>query len=127
MKFKNLEVWQLSYQLSCAIYHQTKDLRDWGYKDQITRSGLSVPSNIAEGEERDTTKEKIRFLYYAKGSLGELVTQLYIGVEAGFLDKKASLILVNEAKELAKIIGTMIKNKQSKIENDRNLRTEPRV
>jgi four helix bundle protein len=72
-------------------------------------------------------KKKIRFLYYAKGSLGELVTQLYIGVEAGFLDKKASLILVNEAKELAKIIGTMIKNKQSKIENDRNLRTEPRL
>jgi hypothetical protein len=48
-------------------------------------------------------------------------------MEAGFLDKKASLILVNEAKELAKIIGTMIKNKQSKIKNDRNLRTEPRI
>ncbi|MGP1719216.1 four helix bundle protein [Shewanella frigidimarina] len=127
MRFEQLDVWKRASRLSCEIYKLTEKVDNWGFKDQITRSGLSVPSNIAEGEERDTTKEKIRFLYYAKGSLGELVTQLYIGVEAGFLDKKASLILVNEAKELAKIIGTMIKNKQSKIENDRNLRTEPRV
>ena len=52
MKFQKLEVWQLSYQLSCSIYIETKELRDWGFKDQITRSGLSVPSNIAEGIER---------------------------------------------------------------------------
>jgi four helix bundle protein len=127
MRFEQLDVWKRASRLSCEIYKLADKVNNWGFKDQITRSGLSVPSNIAEGEERDTTKEKIRFLYYAKGSLGELVTQLYIGVEAGFLDKKASLILVNEAKELAKIIGTMIKNKQSKIKNDRNLRTEPRI
>jgi four helix bundle protein len=127
MRFEQLDVWKRASRLSCEIYKLADKVNNWGFKDQITRSGLSVPSNIAEGEERDTTKEKIRFLYYAKGSLGELVTQLYIGMEAGFLDKKASLILVNEAKELAKIIGTMIKNKQSKIKNDRNLRTEPRI
>jgi four helix bundle protein len=86
MKFKNLEVWQLSYQLSCAIYHQTKDLRDWGYKDQITRSGLSVPSNIAEGIERQTNKEQIQFMYIARGSLAELMTQLMIGRDINYLD-----------------------------------------
>ncbi|MBB1363395.1 four helix bundle protein [Shewanella sp. SR44-4] len=127
MRFEQLDVWKRASRLSCEIYKLTEKVDNWGFKDQITRSGLSVPSNIAEGEERDTTKEKIRFLYYAKGSLGELVTQLYIGVEAGFLDKKTSLMLVNEAKELAKIIGTMIKNKQSKIKDARKLRTEPRV
>jgi four helix bundle protein len=127
MRFEQLDVWKRASRLSCEIYKLTEKVDNWGFKDQITRSGLSVPSNIAEGEERDTTKEKIRFLYYAKGSLGELVTQLYIGVEAGFLDKKTSLMLVNEAKELAKIIGTMIKNKQSKIKDARKLRTEPRA
>jgi four helix bundle protein len=127
MRFEQLDVWKRASRLSCEIYKLTEKVDNWGFKDQITRSGLSVPSNIAEGEERDTTKEKIRFLYYAKGSLGELVTQLYIGIEAGFLDKKTSLMLVNEAKELAKIIGTMIKNKQSKIKDARKLRTEPRV
>ncbi|WP_350978579.1 four helix bundle protein [Shewanella sp. AC34-MNA-CIBAN-0136] len=127
MRFEQLDVWKRASRLSCEIYKLTEKVDNWGFKDQITRSGLSVPSNIAEGEERDTTKEKIRFLYYAKGSLGELVTQLYIGVEAGFLDKKTSIMLVNEAKELAKIIGTMIKNKQSKIKDARKLRTEPRV
>ncbi|WP_351019458.1 four helix bundle protein [Shewanella sp. AC91-MNA-CIBAN-0169] len=86
MKIKNLEVWQLSYQLSCAIYHQTKDLRDWGYKDQITRSGLSVPSNIAEGIERQSNKEQIQFMYIARGSLAELMTQLMIGRDINYPD-----------------------------------------
>lgn len=85
-----------------------------GFKDQITRSGLSVPSNIAEGEERETLKDQIRFLYYAKGSLGELVTQLYIGIEVGYLAKEPALLMVQEAKELAKILGAIIKQKQSK-------------
>ena len=58
MKFQTLEVWQLSYQISCSIYLETKGLRDWGFKDQITRSGLSVPSNIAEGIERQGAKEQ---------------------------------------------------------------------
>lgn len=118
MKFQKLEVWQLSFQLSCSIYKETKELRDWGFKDQITRSGLSVPSNIAEGEERETAKEKIRFLYYAKGSLGELVTQLYIGIEIGYLEKHSSMEMVKEAKELAKILGSLIKNKESQIRED---------
>ncbi|MCJ8305292.1 MAG: four helix bundle protein [Shewanella sp.] len=84
----------------------------------MTRSGLSVPSNIAEGEERETAKEKIRFLYYAKGSLGELVTQLYIGIEIGYLEKNSSMEMVKEAKELAKILGSLIKNKESQIRED---------
>jgi four helix bundle protein len=118
MRFEQLDVWKRASRLSCDIYKITEKVDNWGFKDQITRSGLSVPSNIAEGEERDTTKEKIRFLYYAKGSLGELVTQLYIGIEIGYLERQHSLKLVNEAKELAKIIGTMIKNKQSTIKED---------
>ncbi|MEK7796624.1 MAG: four helix bundle protein, partial [Pseudomonadota bacterium] len=62
--------------------------RDYDYKDQVTRSGLSVPSNIAEGYERDSDRELARFLRIAKGSCGELRTQLYIGLEAGFIDSR---------------------------------------
>ena len=58
------------------------DLRDFGFRDQITRAGLSVPSNIiAEGYERDSNKEVANFLNYAKGSAGELRTQIYIGMK----------------------------------------------
>ena len=61
MKFQKLEVWQLSYELSSSIYIATKDLRDWGFRDQITRSGLSVPSNIAD-KSAGATFERCDFL-----------------------------------------------------------------
>jgi four helix bundle protein len=115
MRFEKLDVWKRASRLSCDIYQQTESINNWGFKDQITRSGLSVPSNIAEGEERETLKEKIRFLYYAKGSLGELVTQLYIGIEIGYLNKESSMKMIKEAKELAKILGSLIKIKESQI------------
>ena len=118
MRFEQLDVWKRASRLACEVYKATESINNWGFKDQITRSGLSVPSNIAEGEERETAKEKIRFLYYAKGSLGELVTQLYIGIEIGYLEKNSSMEMVKEAKELAKILGAMIKNKESKIKEE---------
>ncbi|MGI2143084.1 four helix bundle protein [Shewanella frigidimarina] len=113
MKFKNLEVWQLSYQLSCAIYHQTKDLRDWGYKDQITRSGLSVPSNIAEGIERQSNKEQIQFMYIARGSLAELMTQLMIGRDINYLDPE----FVEQQLQQANKISAMLTGLIHKIKN----------
>ncbi|GGB60425.1 four helix bundle protein [Shewanella inventionis] len=119
MRFEQLEVWKRASRLSCDIYKLTESVSNWGFKDQITRSGLSVPSNIAEGEERETLKENIRFLYYAKGSLGELVTQLYIGAEIEYIDKKMAMSMVKEAKELAKILGTLIRQKQTKLKEDR--------
>jgi four helix bundle protein len=57
-------------------------------------------------------------LYYAKGSLGELVTQLYIGIEIGYLNKESSMKMIKEAKELAKILGSLIKNKESQIKEE---------
>ena len=51
MKFEDLKVWRKAARLSAEIYKKLKDLKDFGFKDQITRSGLSVPGNIAEGFE----------------------------------------------------------------------------
>ncbi len=72
MRFEKLSVWKRASRLSCDVYRASRAseaIPNWGFKDQITRSSLSVPSNIAEGEERETPKEKIRFLYYAKALL----------------------------------------------------------
>lgn len=85
MSFEDLDVWKRSTQRSILLYQQTKELRDLGFRDQFTRSGLSVPSNIAEGFERDSDAEIARFLTIAKGSAGELRTQILIDIEAGFL------------------------------------------
>ena len=85
MKFEDLEVWKRAARLSADIYRQLLNLKDYGFKDQITRSGLSVPSNIAEGFERESQKENIAFLSYAKGSCGELRCQTYIGMDITLL------------------------------------------
>ncbi|WP_339067872.1 four helix bundle protein [Teredinibacter turnerae] len=74
MKFKKLDVWKESARLCVEVYKNLGTLRDYGFRDQITRSALSIPSNIAEGEERESLKESIRFLNIAKGSTAELIT-----------------------------------------------------
>ena len=87
MRFEDLDVWKKSTKLSAEIYKTLRNLKDYGFKDQITRSGLSIPSNIAEGFERVSQKECISFLSYAKGSCGELRTQIYIGMEIGYIEE----------------------------------------
>ena len=114
MSFEDLDVWKRSARLSATLYQQTKDLRDFGFRDQLTRSGLSIPSNIAEGYERDSDAEIARFLTIAKGSAGELRTQILIGIEAGFLNKSDALIWADEAKQLGRILGALIKRHKQK-------------
>lgn len=114
MKFEDLDVWKRSARLSATLYQKTKDLRDFGFRDQLTRSGLSIPSNIAEGYERDSSAEKARFLTIAKGSAGELMTQIHIGIEADYIDRSTGLAWIDEVKQLAKMLGALIKRWKSK-------------
>lgn len=109
MSFEDLDVWKRSARLSVTLYQQTKDLRDFGFRDQLTRSGLSIPSNIAEGFERDSDPEIARFLTIAKGSAGELRTQILIGIEAGFLDRTDGLQWADEAQQLSRMLAALIK------------------
>ncbi len=78
MDFETLIVWQRSKCLAVRIYRKFARCGGFGFKDQITRSALSVPSNIAEGMERCGAKEKVHFLWVAKASCGELRTQILI-------------------------------------------------
>ncbi|WP_082820296.1 four helix bundle protein [Desulfuromonas sp. DDH964] len=87
-RFENLEVWRRAARLSADLYRELRDLRDFGFKDQVTRSGLSIPSNIAEGIERSLPADCIKFLRYAKGSCGELRTQVYIGMEIDYIQRE---------------------------------------
>lgn len=108
MSYEDLDVWKRSARLSATLYQSTKELRDFGFRDQLTRSGLSIPSNIAEGYERDSDAEIARFLTIAKGSSGELRTQILIGIEAGYLEREKALTWADGAKQLGKILGALI-------------------
>ncbi len=105
MNFENLEVWKRSAQLSAELYVYFKDLTDFGFKDQITRSGLSVPSNIAEGMARSSQQERKRFINIAQGSIAELKTQIWIGMKIEYIEKDKGKYFVNEASEIAAMLG----------------------
>lgn len=82
--------------------------KDFGFKDQICRSSVSVPSNIAEGSERGSNKDNMRFLYYAKGSCAELLTQVLLAQEFGYLPKDEVSGLTIELEEISKMLAGYI-------------------
>ena len=109
MRFEDMDVWKRSTRLSVDIYKHLTDLKDYGFKDQITRSGLSIPSNVAEGFGRDSDKDKRNFLNYAKGSCAELRTQIYIGVEIGYISREKGSGWIKETKELSSMLTALMK------------------
>ena len=115
--FKDLLVWQKARDLAIDVYkitNQGRFRRDYGLTDQMRRSSVSVPSNIAEGDERDTDKDAIRFFYMAKGSLAELRTQLDIANEIEYLNEKVFEELDDKSVTIGKMLGSLIKARSKK-------------
>ena len=102
--FEDLVVWQRAIELSVSIYKHTKELRDFGFRDQITRAGLSIPSNIAEGMERSTVPDQTKFLDYARASCAEVRTQTIVGQRVGFIDNDLAGSWIQETREIAAMI-----------------------
>ncbi len=107
--FEDLEVWKRASDLAVRIYEILKDCRDYGLKDQMTRSAVSIASNIAEGAERDSRAEFIRFLHIAKGSAAELRTQVYIAGRIKLFSKDQVDELVDELTIISKQLQSLIK------------------
>lgn len=108
MDFERLDVWQRSRHLTVQVYKALAECRDYGFRDQVTRSALSVPSNIAEGMERVSVKEKCQFLRIAKGSCGELRTQLLIGSDIGYIPESVANDWIQETRELSRMLSGLI-------------------
>ncbi len=102
--FEELEVWKRSSLLAVSILNLIDPVKLYALRDQMARCCISVPSNIAEGAERESDREFRRFLSIAKGSAGELRTQLYIGLQAGVFSAAAATPLIQETKEIASMI-----------------------
>jgi len=107
-KFEDLIAWQKARELTKAIYQLTSDgpfSKDFGLRDQIRRAMVSVMSNISEGFERGSLNEFHQFLVIAKASCAEVRSQLYIALDAGYINEPAFLKLNQQATEVSKIIG----------------------
>ena len=115
--FRELRVWQLSKDLAVKIYKLTKDQKfkyDFGFKNQIQRSAISIPSNIAEGDESGSNRMSVRQLYIAKGSAAELMTQLIIANEIGYIADDIKNNLVDECDKISSMLTNLIKSRSSK-------------
>ena len=113
MRFEKLEVWKKAARLSADLYVTFASLKDYGFRDQITTAGLSIPSNIAEGYERESKKEMANFLNYAKGSAGELRTQVYVGMDVGYIESETGLRWLREVEEISRMLHGLIRSLRS--------------
>jgi len=110
MRCERLDVWKRACRLSVEVYQHFEDSKAFSFKDQITRSALSIASNIAEGMEKDSDKEKIRYIEIARGSSAELATQVYIGIEIEKIDRTKGFAWIREIDELAKMLTSLKKS-----------------
>ncbi|MFO7970588.1 MAG: four helix bundle protein [Desulfobacterales bacterium] len=111
-KFEDLRVWQRAKDLAVFIYKLTdhgKFYKDFGLRDQIRRAAVSMPSNIAEGDELGSDKQAIRFFYIAKGSSAEVLTQAIISQEIGYITHEEWSHIENECKAISSMLTMLIK------------------
>jgi len=113
-KFEDLMVWHNAVDLSVEVCNTLKNCKDYSIKDQMVRSSISVPSNIAEGFERQYNKEFIHFLFIAKGSAGELRTQLLIAFKLGFLNEVRFNELPDQNRKVSSQLFNLIKTRKEK-------------
>ena len=114
VRFEDLRVWKLGIDLAAAVYNAFAECRDFTLKDQIQRAAISVSSNIAEGYERGSNREFIHFLYYAKGSCGEVRSQAHLARRLKFLTDIQAEQLIVEARTLSGKLGSFIKVRETR-------------
>jgi four helix bundle protein len=109
--FEDLDVWNEARRLTNEVYAATQDAgfsKDFGLRDQVQRAAVSIMSNIAEGFERGGNQEFIQFLYIAKGSCGEVRSQLYVALDQGYISKDRFTELLNSFKRLSGMLSGLI-------------------
>ncbi len=108
-KFEDIVAWQKSKEMCLGLYLHFKDLKDFGFKDQICRASVSVMNNIAEGFERKSDSEFKHFLFIAKGSCGEVRSMLHLAKDLKYLEKADFDTQHKISSEISKMLSGLIK------------------
>jgi four helix bundle protein len=110
-RFRELKVWQRGKDLAVYVYRLTNRglfSRDYGLRDQIRRATVSIPSNIAEGDELGSDRQSIRFFYTARGSSAEVLTQAIIAFEIGYLAEEEYRNIEKECQSISSMLARLI-------------------
>lgn len=106
--FEDLAIWQMAREIVRQIYSDFRSCRDFGFRDQITRAGVSVMNNISEGFCRNSDAEFKQFLNIAKGSIGEVKNMYYIAEDLNYITNEEALKRKNKAQQLINSISKFI-------------------
>ncbi len=110
-RFEDLEVWRAARDVVNAVYKASSNgafARDYALRDQIRRAAVSIPSNIAEGFSRHSNKEFIQFLFISKGSAAEVQSQLYTGLDQGYISQGEFDKIYGQIEVLAKRLSRFV-------------------
>ncbi|UCB52598.1 MAG: four helix bundle protein [Candidatus Zixiibacteriota bacterium] len=117
-RFEDMPVWKSAENLIVETYRITKDAkfrRDYGLVDQIRRASISISGNIAEGFERGLKREFVQFPYIAKGSPGEVRSQLQVSSGLGYINEESFSVLLDQVYDLSKQLGAFISSLRKKV------------
>ncbi|MDJ0814800.1 MAG: four helix bundle protein [Desulfobacterales bacterium] len=115
--FQDLKVWQRAKDLAVHIYRITgkgEFNKDFSLKDQIRRASVSIPSNIAEGNDLRTDKQSVNYFYIARGSSAEVLTQAIISFEINYIDEVKFKHIENECRAISSMLTRLINVRTNK-------------
>jgi four helix bundle protein len=124
-KFEDIEGWRLARHISNLVYDFTSEeacCRDYPFVNQTRRASVSIMSNIAEGFERDGNKEFLQFLSIAKGSCGEVRSQLYIAKDRGYINDEGFDEIYRMLIETSRILSGLMRYLRSADDRGRKYR-----
>jgi four helix bundle protein len=104
-KFEDLEIWKMSRELVCLIYTDLEKCKDYSYKDQINRAGISIMNNIAEGFYRNSDTEFRNFLNFSRGSSSEVKSMYYVAEDRKYIPAEVCEERRNKCQRLINSIG----------------------
>ena len=110
-QFEDLEVWQLARELTATLYEITatgRFAKDFGLRDQLRKAGVSIMSNLAEGFERSGSKEFAQLVAVAKGSCGEVRSQLYVARDQAYIDDESFGRISESATRLSRMLASLL-------------------
>jgi four helix bundle protein len=106
--FEELAIWKMAREITNSVYGDFRDCRDFGFRDQITRAGISIMNNISEGFCRGDDAEFKQFLKISKGSAGEIKNMYYIAEDQNYISNEDSIIRRNKSQQLINSISSLI-------------------
>jgi four helix bundle protein len=114
-QFEDTEVWQASMKLCTDIYKTSFEIRQFPLRDQIQKASLCIPSNIAEGIERGSNYDFIRYLSIAKGFCGELRTQVHLAIELNLMHRDEGKVYIDRTRKISEELRLLINTKKEKV------------